>query len=73
MPRAVYGSWVVSAQPLTLPEEACWYRYNRKQILRDLLYTAWGLSLYDWCARAPWAQRMAPETLPGLICPASMQ
>ncbi|CAK0783154.1 hypothetical protein CVIRNUC_006353 [Coccomyxa viridis] len=45
---AVYGSWVVSAQPLTLPEEACWYRYNRKQILRDLLYTAWGLSVYDW-------------------------
>lgn len=61
VPRAVYGSWVVSAQPLTLPEEACWYRYNRKQILRDLLYTAWGLSVYDWCACAPWAQGMAPE------------
>ena len=61
VPRAVYGSWVVSAQPLTLPEEACWYRHNRKQILRDLLYTAWGLSVYDWCACAPWAQGMAPE------------
>ena len=72
VPRAVYGSWVVSAQPLTLPEEACWFRYDRKQILRDLLYTAWGLSVYDWCARASWAQGMAPETLPGLSCPASM-
>jgi len=46
---AGYGTWVVTAVPLSYPEDKCWFRYSRWLILRILLYCSWGILLCNWC------------------------
>jgi hypothetical protein len=47
---AVYGTIVVADTKLTSPQNACWFRYDRRTGVLLLVCFYWIFMLYNWCA-----------------------